>query len=127
MGVLEKFRMDGKKGFITGAGQGIGKALADGFAEAGAEFAVVDINEANAQNVAQELSQKYNAKIIAVGCDVTKPESVSTMVSKVVETYGTIDFAINNAGIVNFFPLEEVKLEDWMKVINVNLMQLVPN
>lgn len=122
MGVLEKFRMDGKKGFITGAGQGIGKALADGFAEAGAEFAVVDINEENAQNVAQELSQKYNAKIIAVGCDVTKPESVSAMVNKVVETYGTVDFAINNAGIVNFFPLEEVKLEDWMKVINVNLI-----
>lgn len=122
MGVLEKFRMDGKKGFITGAGQGIGKALADGFAEAGAEFAIVDINEENARAVAAELSEKYHCNIIAVHCDVTDPASVNAMIEKVLEAYGTVDFAINNAGIVNFFPLEEVSLEDWMKVINVNLV-----
>ena len=122
MGVLEKFRMDGKKGFITGAGQGIGKALADGFAEAGAEFAIVDIQEDNARAVAKELSEKYDCNIIAIGCDVTNPDSVNAMIAKVVETYGTVDFAINNAGIVNFFPLEDVKLDDWMKVINVNLV-----
>lgn len=121
MGVLEKFRMDGKKGFITGAGQGIGKALADGFAEAGAEFAVVDINLENAQSVAQELGERYGSHIIALHCDVTSPESVEAMVSEVVKTYGTIDFAINNAGIVNFFPLEEVKLKDFQKVLDVNL------
>lgn len=113
--------MDGKKGFITGAGQGIGKALADGFAEAGAEFAVADINLDNAQAVARELSEKYACRIIAVQCDVTSPQSVENMVTEVVKTYGTVDFAINNAGIVNFFPLEEVKLEDWKKVIDVNL------
>ena len=122
MGVLEKFRMDGKKGFVTGAGQGIGKALADGFCEAGAELAIVDINFENAKKVAAELSEKYQRNIIAIECDVTKPESVDAMIDQVVKTYSTVDFAINNAGIVNFFPLEEVKLEDWMKVINVNLV-----
>ncbi|MEA5016542.1 MAG: SDR family oxidoreductase [Candidatus Limiplasma sp.] len=122
MGVLEKFRMDGKKGFITGAGQGIGKALAEGFAEAGAEFAVVDINLDNAKAVAQELGEKYQRRLIAVHCDVTKPESVDAMMAQVLEAYGTVDFAINNAGIVNFFPLEEVKLEDWKKVLDVNLI-----
>ncbi len=121
MGVLEKFRMDGKKGFITGAGQGIGKALADGFAEAGAEFAVADINLENARTVARELSEKYGKTIIALHCDVTRPESVEAMVAEVEKTYGTVDFAINNAGIVNFFPLEEVKLEEWKKVLDVNL------
>lgn len=122
MGVLEKFRMDGKKGFITGAGQGIGKALADGFAEAGAEFAVVDINLDNAKAVARELSEKYHCNIIAQYCDVTSPDSVNAMVSEVMKVYGTVDFAINNAGIVNFYPLEEVKLEDWKKVLDVNLI-----
>ncbi len=122
MGVLEKFRMDGKKGFITGAGQGIGRALADGFAEAGAEFAVADINLEKAEAAAWELSEKYGRNIIAAHCDVTSPESVEAMVSRVVETYGTVDFAINNAGIVNFFPLEEVSLEDWKKVLDVNLI-----
>lgn len=121
MGVLEKFRMDGKKGFITGAGQGIGKALADGFAEAGAEFAVVDINLENARSVARELGDKYGSRIIALHCDVTSPDSVEAMVSEVVKTYGTVDFAINNAGIVNFFPLEEVKLANFQKVLDVNL------
>lgn len=48
--------------------------------------------------------------------------SVNRMIDRVVEVYGTVDFAINNAGIVNFFKLEEVALEDWMKVINVNLV-----
>ena len=121
MGVLDSFRMDGKKGFITGAGQGIGKALADGFAQVGAEFAIVDINLENAEAVAQELREKYGSHIIAVQCDVSKPASVDAMIAKVEETYGTVDFAINNAGIVNFYPLEEVSLENWMKVINVNL------
>lgn len=122
MGVLEKFRMDGKKGFITGSGQGIGKALAEGFAEAGAEFAVADINLENAKAVATDLSERYHCRIIAVHCDVTSPESVEAMVNQVVETYGTVDFAINDAGIVNFYPLEEVKLEDWKKVLDVNLI-----
>lgn len=122
MGILDKFRMDGKKGFITGAGQGIGKALADAFAQVGADFAIVDIQYDNAKAVAAELSEKYGRNIIAIHCDVTSPDSVNAMIEKVEETYGTVDFAINNAGIVNFYPLEEVKLEDWMKVINVNLV-----
>ncbi len=122
MSILDKFRMDGKKGFITGAGQGIGAALADAFADVGAEFAIVDINFENAKKVAADLSEKYSRNIIAVHCDVTQPESVNRMIGTVVETYGTVDFAINNAGIVNFFPLEEVELADWMKVINVNLV-----
>lgn len=122
MGVLDQFRMDGKKGFITGSGQGIGKTLADAFAQVGAEFAVVDINLSNAQTVAKELREKYGCNIIAVQCDVSNPQSVQAMADAVVEAYGTIDFAINDAGIVNFFPLEDVKLEDWMKVLNVNLI-----
>lgn len=121
MGVLEKFRMDGKKGFITGAGQGIGRALADGFAEAGAEFAVVDIHLENARAVARALSETYGSRILAVHCDVTSDQSVADMARQVVEAYGTIDFAINNAGIVNFFPVEEVRMEDWKQVFEVNL------
>lgn len=122
MSIFDKFRMNEKKGFITGAGQGIGAVLADAFADAGAEFAIVDINEKNAVKVASELSEKYKVNIIAIQCDVTNPASVNAMVEKIVETYGTVDFAINNAGIVNFFPLEDVELDDWMKVINVNLV-----
>lgn len=121
MSILDQFRMDNKKGFITGAAQGIGKALANAFAEVGAEFAIVDINYEKAVQVADDLSKKYNKNIIAIKCDVTSPDNVNQMIDKVVETYGTVDFAINNVGIVNFYPFEEVKPEDWKKVLDVNL------
>jgi NAD(P)-dependent dehydrogenase (short-subunit alcohol dehydrogenase family) len=121
MGVLDKFRMDGKKGFITGAAQGIGKVIADAFAEVGAEFAVVDINGSSLRAVAEDLSKKYNRNIIDVECDVTKPGSVKAMVDRVVETYGTIDFALNIAGIVNFYPVHEAPPDEWKKVLDVNL------
>lgn len=121
MNLLDKFRMDNKKGFITGAAQGIGKALADGFAQVGAEFAIVDVNYDKAKTAAEELSQKYSKNIIAISCDVSNPDSVNNMMDIVESTYGYIDFAINNVGIVNFFPVEEVDPKDWKKVLDVNL------
>lgn len=121
MGVMDLFSMSGKKGFITGAGQGIGKVIADAFAQVGAEFAVVDINFENAKAVAEDLSAKYGKNIIAIQCNVAEPAKVEEMANTVVKTFGTIDFALNIAGIVNFFPVEEVKAEDWKKVMDVNL------
>ena len=121
MDVMNMFRMDGKKGFITGAAQGIGKALADGFAQVGAEFAIVDINIDKARQVAGELSEKYKKNIVAIRCDVSDSADVDAMISEVVKVYGTVDFAINNVGIVNFFPLESVKPEDFRKVLDVNM------
>jgi len=121
MGILDQFRMDGKKGFITGAAQGIGKVIAYAFAEAGAEFAAVDINGPLLQKVAEDISKKYNRHIIAVECDVTKPESVKNMAAVTVKTYGTIDFALNIAGIVNFYPVHEAPPDEWKKVLDVNL------
>ncbi len=121
MNIMKKFSMEGKKGFITGAAQGIGKAIATAFAQAGAEFTIVDLNDEKAKQVSDELSKEYNKKITAFKCDTSNPEEVSNMADFVVENYGTIDFAINNVGIVNFFPIESVKPEDWKKIIDVNL------
>jgi NAD(P)-dependent dehydrogenase (short-subunit alcohol dehydrogenase family) len=116
--------MDGKKGFITGAGQGIGKALADGFAQVGAEFAVVGRHYEKVRIVAEDLSAKYGLNIIAIECEVSDSESVNNMITKVVETYGTIDFAINNVGIVCFDPIESVSPENFHEILDVNLFGL---
>lgn len=119
--IMQKFRLDGKKGFITGAAQGIGKAIAEAFIQAGAEFAIVDVNLDKANEVARAFSEQYGCDIMAYGCDVSDPAQVDAMTNAVVEKYGTIDFAINNVGIVNFYPIESVKPEDWKRVIDVNL------
>lgn len=121
MNILDLFKMDGKCGFITGAGQGIGKAVATSFAQAGADFAVIDINLETAKIVAQDLSETYGRNIIALQCDVTSEASVAQMADAVVAHFGTIDFALNIAGIVNFYPVEEVSLANWKKVMDVNL------
>ena len=119
--IMDKFRLDGKKGFVTGAAQGIGRAIAEAFVQAGAELAIIDVNADKARAAAAELSARYERHITAWGCDVSDPEQVDATVKAVASEYGTIDFAINNVGIVNFFPVESVKPEDWKRVIDVNL------
>lgn len=118
---MDQFRLDGRKGFITGSSQGIGKAIAEAFIQAGAELAIIGTDLAKAQRVAESFSKQYDRHIIACACDVSQPDQVDTMVRTVVKEYGTIDFAINNAGIVNFYPVESVKPEDWKRIIDVNL------
>ncbi len=124
MSVLDLFRMEGKKGFITGAGKGIGRALAAAFAEVGADVAVVDRHADRAEAVAEELRSKHGREIIPVTCDVSQPDQVNGMIRAVTEAYGTLDFAINNAGIVNFHPFEEAPPEEWRRIIDVNLFGL---
>lgn len=110
-----------QKGLYYRRRQGIGKAIAEAFIQAGAEFTIVDVNMEKAQAVAQAFSEQYGKHITAFCCDVSDPQQVAQMADMVTQTYGTIDFAINNVGIVNFFPVESVRPEDWKRVIDVNL------
>ena len=121
MGLIEKMRLDGKKGFVTGAARGIGKSTATAFAEAGADVAIVDLDIAEAKKTAQELADKTGRKVIAVGCDCTNPEQVDAMVEQVIEELGGLDFCHNNAGICINAPAEEMTYDQWNKVININL------
>lgn len=121
MGIIEKMRLDGKKGFVTGGARGIGKCTATAFAEAGADVAIVDLDYAEAVKTAKELADKTGRKVIAIETDCTVPEQVDAMVAKVVEELGGLDFCHNNAGICINAPAEEMTYEQWLKVINVNL------
>ena len=71
MGIIEKMRLDGQKGFVTGAARGIGKCTATAFAEAGADVAIVDLDFEEAQKTAKELAEKTGRKIIAIKTDCT--------------------------------------------------------
>ncbi len=121
MGILEKMRLDGKKGFVTGAARGIGKCTATAFAEAGADIAIVDLDYEEAVKTAKELSEKTGRKVIAIKTDCTNQEQVDAMVAQVVAELGGLDFCHNNAGICINAPAEQMTYAQWSKVINVNL------
>ena len=121
MGIIEKMRLDGKKGFVTGAARGIGKSTATAFAEAGADVAVVDLDFQEAKKTAAELTEQTGQKVIAIQTDCTDPEQVDHMVAQVVQKLGGLDFCHNNAGICINAPAEEMTYEQWNKVININL------
>lgn len=121
MGIIEKMRLDGKAIFITGGARGIGKSVAIGFAEAGANLAIVDVDLDEATKTAEEIAKAHGVKTIAIKTDVTNQKQVQDMVAKVVETFGRLDVAFCNAGICINEPAEEMSFESWKKVIDINL------
>ena len=121
MGIVEKMRLDGKKGFVTGAARGIGKCTATAFAEAGADIAIVDLDIETAEKTAKQIAEATGRKVIAIKCDVTKEDQVQAMVNEVVEKLGGLDFCHANAGICINAPADEMTYAQWSKVIDVNL------
>ena len=106
----------GKTAVVTGAAQGIGKAICETLAEEGARVVVADINEVGAQAVANALPNGA----FAVACDVGDPAAVEALFKKV-EAEGGIDVLVNNAAIVPFIVWDEVDLAHWDQIIRVNL------
>uniref|UniRef100_A0A8C3Y2I6 D-arabinitol 2-dehydrogenase [ribulose-forming] n=2 Tax=Catharus ustulatus TaxID=91951 RepID=A0A8C3Y2I6_CATUS len=121
--ILERLRLDGRVAYVTGGGQGIGRAFAHALGEAGAKVAVVDLVLAKAEAVACELSLK-GIKSLALAADVSKPEDVQRMVDAIVARWGTVHIACNNAGINLNSASEDTSLEEWDKTFNVNLRGL---
>jgi NAD(P)-dependent dehydrogenase (short-subunit alcohol dehydrogenase family) len=121
MGIVERMRLDGKKGFVTGAARGIGKCTARAFAEAGADVAIVDMDLETAEQTAAEIAAATGRKVIALKCDVTSEDEVKAMVEAVVEGLGGLDFCHANAGICINAPADEMTYAQWKKNIDVNL------
>lgn len=120
MGILEKMRLDIKSALVTGGARGIGKSIAAALCEAGANVAIADIDIDEAKKTAEEL-KAIGTKTIAVAVDVTKPERMDGMISAVVDAFGALDIAFCNAGIALHVPAEEMTIEQWNKVIDINL------
>jgi len=121
MGILEKMRLDGKKGFVTGAARGIGKASARALCQAGADIAIVDLDISEAEKTAALLAEETGKDVFAIPCDCTKPDQVSAMIDRILARYGRLDIAHCNAGICINAPAEEMTYEQWTKVIDCNL------
>lgn len=122
MATLDMFSLSGKKGFITGAAQGIGKCLAENFVDAGADVAVVDVNLELAEITASEIAAKSGRMVKAYKCDVTDAADAAALMDAYIADFGTIDFAINNAGIATFDEAMDIDSETFKRVIDVNLI-----
>ena len=106
---------------VTGAGSGIGAAIARQLGAAGARVVVADLNEANAAGVATEIAQA-GGTAVAVHQDVSDPQSVNASVAFALEQFGALHHAVNNAGIGgDNAPLANYSLDEWHSVIGVNL------
>jgi len=114
-------RLKGQIAIVTGAGQGIGKALAFGLAREGADVAIADINAESGSVVKAEI-ESLGRKALAVETDVSKEESVQSMAASVMRKFGRLDILINNAGIFPVSSVEEMKEDDWDRVIGTNLV-----
>lgn len=121
MNVLETFKLNGKVAFVTGGAQGIGEQLATALAEAGAEVAIIDINERKANKTAEKIANDTGKKFKAFKVDVTNPEEVSQMIDNIVDEFGSLDIAFNNAGMAHNVAAEDMSIEEWKKMIDLNL------
>ncbi|MCU0521658.1 MAG: glucose 1-dehydrogenase [Anaerolineae bacterium] len=118
--VLEKFSLVDQVGIVTGGGQGLGRTFCHAFAEAGADIIVAEINAKTGPHVADEIA-RLGRRSMFVETDVSDQASVQQMVAEALSTFGRIDFLMNNAGIVQHLPAEQVDVEDWRRVLDVNL------
>ncbi|MFS8500639.1 MAG: SDR family NAD(P)-dependent oxidoreductase, partial [Caldicoprobacter sp.] len=110
-------RLEGQIAIVTGAGQGLGEAIARRLNAEGAKVVVTDINFEAAQKVAADLNDA-----IAIKVDVTKYDECEEMARVTVEKYGRIDLLVSNAGILIAKGIDEFTTEEWRKVIDVNLI-----
>ncbi|WP_459194629.1 SDR family NAD(P)-dependent oxidoreductase [Halosimplex sp. J119] len=113
--------LEGKTALVTGAGSGIGRASARRFAEEGANVVVADLDPETAKETAEDIVDR-GGDAIAVEVDVSDTASVERMVDVAVETYGALDFAHNNAGILTGFDeTTAISEADWDRIVDVNL------
>ena len=110
-----------KKAVVTGAGQGIGKAVALRLANAGADVAILDLNLTSAEEVAEQI-EALGRQSIPIPTDVSYSDDVNAAIDKVLSEFGRVDILVNNAGIAGrTLPLTELDESDWDSVIGVNL------
>ena len=111
------FSLAGRTAIVTGAASGIGAAIAEAFAAAGARVALLDMNEEAAATRARALEGGAQA----FACNVTDAASIEAAVSAVTKAFGGIDILVNSAGIVDLAPAEELSSAAWTRTIDVNL------
>lgn len=114
------FDLTGKKAIVTGAGRGIGRAISEGLAQAGADVALTARTESEVLKAAYDIHQATGRRTVGLVCDVTDKDSVDSVVRQTLEQLGGIDILVNNAGTTVRRTAFEVSDEEWDHVIDTN-------
>jgi NAD(P)-dependent dehydrogenase (short-subunit alcohol dehydrogenase family) len=121
MALMDLFKLNGRSALITGGSKGLGRAMAQALAEAGADVAVCSRTSGEAENAAAEISSATGAKVIGLNADVIDRASVLDMVAACNASFGKIDILINNAGINVRKPTAEVSEEEFDSVVDISV------
>ena len=116
----ELFDLSGRVAIITGGGTGLGRQMAEGLAEMGANLVLSARQKERCQEAAGAL-ENHGIRALAHGCDVTVPEDIAGLVDFTMDSFGKIDILVNNAGTAWGVPAEKMPLEQWNQVIQTNL------
>jgi meso-butanediol dehydrogenase/(S,S)-butanediol dehydrogenase/diacetyl reductase len=109
----------GKVALVTGAARGIGRGIAERFAGEGYTVAICDLAD-DIEAVAGEIAEAYEVDVLGVVTDVTSPQSVDALFSRIDERFGGVDVLVNNAGIITISRLADLDFEEWNRVLAVN-------
>jgi len=121
MKLFDLFSLNGQVALVTGGGRGIGKFIATGLAEAGANLVLTSRKMKNLADTAEQLEKDYGIKVLPVACDVSNPADIETMVSAAKERFSHIDILVNNAGVTWGSPTLDYPLDKWDYQFNVNV------
>lgn len=121
MNLTDMFSLKGKVALVTGGGRGIGKFIATGLAEAGADIILTSRKLKNLEAAAAEISANQQVRTAAIACDMAKEDSVEAMLKEAMAQFGHIDILVNNAGATWGAPTLDFPLEKWDQLFNVNV------
>ena len=110
-----------KIAIVTGGAQGLGASICQRLAREGAHVVVADLKIEQAEQLAQSLAQESGRRTLALAVNVTVEEQVQAMVDRTVAEFGRLDILVANAGILLSGPVEEMEVDNWQRVIDVNL------
>ncbi|MBE3115001.1 MAG: 3-oxoacyl-[acyl-carrier-protein] reductase [Actinobacteria bacterium] len=114
-------RLKDRVAIITGGARGIGKKISQTFLKEGASVYIFDVNQEEGARTVCELQPAYDGKVIFFKVDITDEKNVEQSIEKIIEAEGRIDILVNNAGITRDNLILRMSLEDWKKVIDINL------
>jgi NAD(P)-dependent dehydrogenase (short-subunit alcohol dehydrogenase family) len=119
--VLDLFKLDGRRALVTGGAKGLGRAMAQALAEAGAEVSVASRTLDACQTAADEIARATGRRTAAFAVDLSRSAEITRLVADVERGFGPVDILVNNAGVNVRGPSDELSEEDWDAVITTNL------